>query len=113
MLSQRPMRKEENFETNLLDLNKTKYVVLQFKLLDVLAFFQNEIKTLLQIYIKMEDMKPCDNKQQINQENLKLGGHDQQQDQDVIDSMTKLFLQLWSSGKQATLNLECKDGELL
>ena len=67
----------------------------------------------LQIFIKMEDTKPCDNKQQIYQENLKFGGHDQQQDQDVVDSMTKLFLQLLSSGKQATLNLECKDGELL
>ena len=32
-------------------------------------------------------MKPCDNKQQIYQENLKFGGHYQQQDQDVIDSI--------------------------
>ena len=42
---------------------------------------------------------------------MKLGDFDLQQDESfAVDSVTKLFLQLWRKEKQATLSLECKDG---
>ena len=52
---------------------------------------------LLQICMKMESMK--------------LGDFHQLQDEDlIVESVIKSFMQIWSNGRQAKVSLECKDG---